>query len=49
MNILCIEIWGVEYDHEMFAVETISENFYDEEPFTLIYSHTSYIVTKKFQ
>ena len=37
MEILCMEIRGVKYDREVLAGITTSENFHNEEPFTLRY------------
>ena len=40
MNILCMEIRGVEFDRDVLATKTTTDNFYNEEPFTLRFQNT---------
>ena len=40
MNILCMEIRGVEFDRDVLAAKTTTDNFYNEEPFTLRFQST---------
>ena len=40
MNILCMEIRGVEFNREVLATKTTTDNFNNEEPFTLRFCNT---------
>ena len=40
MTILCIEIRGVEFDRDVLATKTTTDNFYNEEPFTFRFQNT---------